>query len=134
MFTDATSLTTTPTRLPSLFSRMCLSSVVFPEPRNPESSVTAMGDAALPPAMSSARRADATGGDGVHHVAEGTMASAMRARSAMVSLGANRFARQQGAQLGGGVKFEFGARRAMTEMTAIYTVCLHTVQTVPWYR
>ena len=34
----------------------------------------------------------------------------------------------------GGVKFEFDGRRAMTEMTAIYTVCLHTVQTVPWYR
>ena len=85
------------------------------------------------------------------------MASAMRARSAItsptrqttsvaarlppsraafcggVSLGANRFARQQGAQLGG-VKFEFDVKGQVTEMTAIYTVCLHTVQTVPWYR
>ena len=50
-----------------------------------------------------------------------------------VSLGANRFARQQGAQLGG-VKFEFDVKGQVTEMTAIYTVCLHTVQTVPWYR
>ena len=53
--------------------------------------------------------------------------------SARVSLGANRFARQQGAQLGG-VKFEFDVKGQVTEMTAIYTVCLHTVQTVPAYR
>jgi hypothetical protein len=39
MFTAAMSLTITPTRIPSLFSRICFSKVVFPEPRKPEISV-----------------------------------------------------------------------------------------------
>mmetsp|Transcript_43438 Transcript_43438/g.103274 ORF Transcript_43438/g.103274 Transcript_43438/m.103274 type:complete len:312 (+) Transcript_43438:830-1765(+) len=38
MFTDATSFTTTPTRSPPLLVRSSCNSVVFPEPRNPDSS------------------------------------------------------------------------------------------------
>ena len=55
MFTAATSFTTTPTRSPSRFSRMCCSSVVLPAPRKPESSVTGIGGAlaSKPAAMSS---------------------------------------------------------------------------------
>jgi hypothetical protein len=37
MFTDATSLTTTPTRSPPLLCRSSVSSVVLPEPRKPDS-------------------------------------------------------------------------------------------------
>ncbi len=39
MLTSATSLITTPTLLPSLFSRMCFKVVVLPTPRNPERNV-----------------------------------------------------------------------------------------------
>lgn len=39
MLTSARSLTTTATRFPSRFSRTCFSVVVFPAPRNPDSSV-----------------------------------------------------------------------------------------------
>jgi hypothetical protein len=39
MLTSATSLTTTPTRFPSLFSKMCFRVVVLPTPRNPEMNV-----------------------------------------------------------------------------------------------
>ena len=50
------------------------------------------------------------------------------------ALGCQQICTPAGRATEGGVKFEFDVRRAMTEMTAIYTVCLHTVQTVPWYR
>eukprot|EP00966_Prymnesium_polylepis_P026340 607559-Prymnesium_polylepis.1 len=47
MLTDAMSFTTTAMRQPARFCSRCLSSVVLPAPRKPESTVTGKGGAAL---------------------------------------------------------------------------------------
>ncbi|SHW55359.1 Uncharacterised protein [Mycobacteroides abscessus subsp. abscessus] len=47
MFTSLISLTITATRRPSVLARMWLSRVVFPAPRNPESTVTGRSWAAV---------------------------------------------------------------------------------------
>ena len=44
MFSAATSLTTQPMRMPSVFASRCERHVVLPAPRNPESSDTGVGD------------------------------------------------------------------------------------------